>query len=489
MMKNQNFSNKSDLFTDPTAKRKNDMAESDKEHISLCVCGHVDAGKSSLCGHLLFELGGVSEREVETLKKEAEALGKGSFAFAFYMDKQKQERERGITISCATKEFNTDSKHYTIIDAPGHKSFILNMIKGAAQADVGLLMVPAGGGFATATAIGNRKKGQQEGQSRQHAFLLSLLGIKQLIVGVNKMDDVDYSEERFNEIKEEMVHMLSKSGWRSKFVNTHVPIIPISGYYGENLTKKSEKMPWWKGTTVKNLNKEDVHVTTLLDAFDKMAVVPKRNTEGALRVPISGVYNIKGVGDVITGRVEQGTLKPGTEVKFLPSHTPENTCAGKVFTVEMHHKSVPGAYPGDNVGMNVKNLPKDKKRKPRVGDVMVLKTDETVKPCKRFTMKSQVLSHPGELGVGYSPIGVVRTSRSALKIVEIKWKKSGKKGSVKEENPKFIKQGDSCELVIEPQQSFVVEKFKNCEGLGRVALLDGNSVVMVGMVVDVEFKE
>lgn len=435
----------------------------------------------------MFELGGVSAREVEKLKAEAEAIGKGSFAFAFYMDKQKDERERGITISCATKEFFTDNYHYTIIDAPGHKNFILNMIKGAAQADVGLLMVPAGGGFATAVSKGNRKKGEVEGQSRQHALLLSLLGVKQLIVGVNKMDDVDYSEERFDEIKKEMAHMLSRAGWRSKFVKESVPIIPISGYHGQNLVNKSDKMPWWKGTTVKTLNGDEVTVNTLVEAFDKLVVVPPRNSEGPLRAPVSGVFQIKGVGDVITSRVEQGTLTPGTEVVFLPSHTPENPCTGKVFTVEMHHKAVAGALPGDNVGMNVKNLPKEKNRKPRVGDIMVVKGDP-LRAAKRFTVQAQVLNHPGELTVGYTPVGTVRTGRSALRVVEIKWKISKETGKDKVPNPHSIKQGDLCELVFEPQQPFVVEKFSDCEGLSRVAILDGNSVIMMGKVVDVEFK-
>ena len=159
-----------------------------KEHLSIVICGHVDSGKSTTTGRLLFELGGIPEREVEKLKAEADALGKSSFAFAFYMDRQKEERERGVTISCTTKEFFTDKWHYTIIDAPGHRDFIKNMISGAAQADVALLMVPADGNFTTAIQKGNHKAGEVQGQTRQHARLLNLLGVKQLIVGVNKMD-------------------------------------------------------------------------------------------------------------------------------------------------------------------------------------------------------------------------------------------------------------------------------------------------------------
>ncbi|EER01432.1 elongation factor Tu, putative, partial [Perkinsus marinus ATCC 50983] len=163
-------------------------ATGEKTHMSIVICGHVDSGKSTTTGRLLFELGGVSEREMEKLKAEADRLGKSSFAFAFYMDRQKEERERGVTIACTTKEFFTETWHYTVIDAPGHRDFIKNMITGASQADVALLMVPADGNFGTAIARGNHKAGEIQGQTRQHARLINLLGVKQLVVGVNKMD-------------------------------------------------------------------------------------------------------------------------------------------------------------------------------------------------------------------------------------------------------------------------------------------------------------
>merc|ERR1712127_822959 len=226
------------------------MAE--KEHLSIVICGHVDSGKSTTTGRLIFELGGIPEREIEKLRAEADALGKSSFAFAFYMDRQKEERERGVTISCTTKEFFTDNWHYTIIDAPGHRDFIKNMISGAAQADVALLMVPADGNFTTAIQKGNHKAGEVQGQTRQHSRLINLLGVKQLIVGVNKMDcDVaKYSEERYEEIKDEMASMLVKVGWKKAFVENCVPFMPISGWQGDNLIKKTANMGWWKGMDV-----------------------------------------------------------------------------------------------------------------------------------------------------------------------------------------------------------------------------------------------
>jgi elongation factor 1-alpha len=372
------------------------LANSEKEHLSIVICGHVDSGKSTTTGRLLFELGGIPERELEKLKQEAERLGKASFAFAFYMDRQKEERERGVTISCTTKEFFTDKWHYTIIDAPGHRDFIKNMISGAAQADVCLLMVPADGNFTTAIQRGNHKAGEVQGQTRQHARLLNLLGVKQLIVGINKMDtDVaKYSEERYVEIRDEMRNMLTKVGWKKDFVAKSVPVLPISGWMGDNLLKKSEKMGWWSGVDIETEKNGKVHVHTLKDALNDMVDVPQRETNKPLRLPISGIYKIKGVGDVLAGRVEQGLAKPGEECVFLPTHTSSNPCVGKVFTVEMHHKRVDQAKPGDNVGMNIKGL--DKGNMPRVGDVMILKSDPSLKLVKDFT--AQIQSEADTLG-------------------------------------------------------------------------------------------
>ncbi|KAG2445721.1 hypothetical protein HXX76_000327 [Chlamydomonas incerta] len=459
-----------------------------KEHLSIVICGHVDSGKSTTTGRLLFELGGIPERELEKLKEEASALGKSSFAFAFYMDRAKEERERGVTIACTTKEFFTDRWHYTIIDAPGHRDFIKNMISGAAQADVCLLMVPADGNFTTAIQKGDHKAGEIQGQTRQHARLINLLGVKQLICGVNKMDSdtAGYKKERYDEIANEMRHMLVRVGWKDDFVNKSVPILPISGWLGDNLITKSTNMPWYTGQEVINLKGEKIQVHTLLDALNSFVVVPERKTDAPLRLPISGAYKIKGVGDVLAGRVEQGVVKPGDEVIFLPTHTTANPCTGKVFTVEMHHKRVEKAGPGDNVGMNIKGL--DKGNMPRTGDVMILKADQTLKIVKDFTAQIQTLDIPGEVKKGYSPIGFVRCGRSACRISGINWKVGKETGGKKMENPVGLKANEMAEVVYEPTQPLIVDSFKNCEGLSRIAFLDGNTAVMLGKVVSVTHK-
>jgi len=459
-----------------------------KDHLSIVICGHVDSGKSTTTGRLLFELGGIPEREMEKLKQEAERLGKSSFAFAFYMDRQKEERERGVTIACTTKEFFTEKWHYTIIDAPGHRDFIKNMISGAAQADVALLMVPADGNFTTAIQKGDHKAGDIQGQTRQHARLLNLLGVKQLIIGINKMDcdTAGYKEDRYNEIRDEMRNMLIKVGWKKEFVEQNVPVLPISGWMGDNLIKKSEKMTWWKGVDVKTSGGNDLHLDTLEQALNTYVELPTRKSDAPMRLPVSGIYKIKGVGDVVTGRVEQGELLPNSEVVFLPTHTASNTCTGKVFTIEMHHKRADKAQTGDNIGMNVKGL--DKVNMPRAGDVMILKSDTTLKPVKNFTAQIQTLDIPGEVKPGYSPIGFVRCGRSACKIIAINWKIGKETGRKKLENPHSLKANEAAEVVFEPIQPLIVDSFKNCEGLSRIAFLDGNTAVMLGKVVSLETK-
>ena len=450
---------------------------SDKQHISLVVCGHVDAGKSTTTGHLIFKLGGINERDMKKLQDEADAQGKSSFAFAYYMDKDKAERERGVTINCTTKEFYTDSYHYTIVDAPGHRDYVKNMITGAGQADAALLLVPAEG-FETAIARGDHGSGEIQGQTRQHARLLGLLGIEKLIVGVNKMDAVDWSENRFNEIKEEMTKMILTAGFKPK----QVAFIPYSGFKGENLVTKTDKMPWFKGWNA-NLNKDTViEGYTLYDALENLVKPPKRFPDKPLRIPINGIYKIKGVGDVITGRIEQGTLTAGDICRVVP----RGINGLKAFSIEMHHKTWPNAKPGDNIGINMKGL--EKGSIPKVGDVITLEKEPLCEPVESFTAQIVVQEHPGQLKIGFSPLVHARTAKSSCKMTKINWKCSKKTGNEKQESPDFLERGDSAEVVFSPQQQFFVENFDSCPGLGRVAVMDSNQLVMLGKVSNVTYK-
>lgn len=476
----KNYFRKSEFNYVCLSQKLKNMEKEDKskQHLSVVVSGHIDSGKSSSVGRLIYDLGGIPEREMQKLKDEAKFHGKESFEFAYFMDTQQEERARGITIKCTTKQFFTATKNFTVIDSPGHLDFLKNMVSGAATADLGLLLVPADGGFAVSIS-------KENGQSRKHALILKQLGLDQLIIGINKMDSCKYSKERFEEIRDEVKSFLVKVGWSKKFVEESVPIIPYSGYYGENLTKTTDKMPWWTGVDVKTKSGKTAHVTTIVDCLELYAEVPKREPEKSLVVPISGVFNKKGTGDILTGRIEQGTVKPGTEVIFIPTHTDNNPCGGKVFSIEMHHKTVPLAIHGDNVGMNIKGL--DKSNMPRVGDIMVLKSDPAVRPCKSFTAQVQVLSHPGELKPGYTPVGLVRTAKAPIKLEKIIWRKGKETGGVKKEGEPHLKTNDMAEVVFTPQLPLVVQSYKECMPLARLLVLEGNGPIMLGKVVSVEY--
>merc|ERR1711967_23576 len=271
-------------------------------------------------------------------------------------------------------------------------------------------------------------------------------------------------------ISNEMMSVLVKVGWKKDFIEKSAPRLPISGWMGDNLLKKSDNMGWWSGVDVL-CGKETIHVDTLYDYLDKVARVPERPTSAPMRMPISGIYKIRGVGDVLAGRVEQGVVKPGEDVIFLPTHTASNPCNGKVFTVEMHHQRVDFANPGDNVGLNIKGL--DKK-------------NITLGQTKEFDAQIQVLDIPNEIKVGYSPIGFVRCGRSACRIAKLKWKMGKETGGKKMEDPHSLKSNEMAQCSFQPQQPLVCDSFKNCEGLSRVAFMDGNGVVMLGKVISCE---
>jgi len=457
----------------------NNTNMTEKEHLSLVVCGHVDAGKSTTCGHLIFKLGGISEREMAKLQAEADEKGKSSFGFAYYLDTNKEERERGVTIQANTKEFFTEKYHYSIVDAPGHKDYIKNMITGSATADVGLLLVPAEkGGFEAAIAKADAKLGVDEGQTRQHARLLYLLGVEQIVVGINKMDACNWSEDRFNEIKEEFQKMLQQIGYKPK----KVPFIPYSGYSGDNLVERSDKAPWYKGWKANVNPKTTVEGYTLYDALNDFLKPPKREPEAPLRMPVSSIFNIKGVGQIIAGTVEQGTVRPGDVIGVAPA----GLSGKKVFSIEQHKKVLESAGPGSSVGMSIKGLSKDDKISP--GDIIYLEKEGTLDPVKSFTAMVAVQEHPGIIKPGYCPIVFSRTAKVACKMTKILWKKSKKTGDQKVENPTELTQFESAEVEFEPTQPLFLEPFEKCAALGRIAVMDSNRLKMLGKVTSTEYK-
>ncbi|VDL19735.1 unnamed protein product [Hymenolepis diminuta] len=428
----------------------------EKIHINLIVIGHVDSGKSTSTGHLIYKCGGIDKRTIEKFEKEAADIGKSSFKYAWVLDKLKAERERGITIDIALWKFETPKYMVTIIDAPGHRDFIKNMITGTSQADCAILIVAAGTGEFEAGISKN-------GQTREHALLAFTLGVKQLIIAVNKMDAVQYDEKRFNEISAEMKAYIKKVGYNPEKVN----IVPISGWVGDNMLESSSNMPWYKGPT-------------LLQCID-LIEPPTRPVDKPLRLPLQDVYKIGGIGTVPVGRVETGIMKPGMIVTFAPAGI-----STEVKSIEMHHEALTEAVPGDNVGFNVKNISvKDIRRGNVAGD----SKNDPPKEAADFTAQVIVLNHPGEIGPGYTPVLDCHTAHVACKFAELKEKIDRRTGQVKETNPAKIKSGDAAIVQMVPSKPMCVEVFSNIPPLGRFAVRDMRSTVAVGVIKNVNFKE
>ena len=430
----------------------------EKTHINLVVIGHVDAGKSTTTGHLIYKCGGIDKRTIEKFEKEAAELGKASFKYAWVLDNLKAERERGITIDIALWKFESPKFYFTVIDAPGHRDFIKNMITGTSQADVAILVIDSSvGGFEAGIS--------KDGQTREHALLAFTLGVKQMIVACNKMDDVSvkYGEARYKEIKQEVSGYLKKVGYKPM----KIPFIPISGWAGDNMIDKSTNMGWYKGPY-------------LLEALDNCNP-PKRPTEKPLRLPLQDVYKIGGIGTVPVGRVETGVLKPGMVVTFAPAQL-----STEVKSVEMHHESLPEAVPGDNVGFNVKNVSvKDLRRGFVCGD----SKQDPPKGADTFFAQVIIMNHPGQISAGYSPVLDCHTAHVACKFQELNQKMDRRSGKVLEENPKFVKSGDACMATLAPTKPLCVESFAEYPPLGRFAVRDMRQTVAVGVIKTVTKSE
>jgi len=431
------------------------MSASKKPHLNMIVTGHIDNGKSTTMGHMLMDLGLVDERTIAAHAAESEKTGKGdTFKYAWVMDNIKDERERGITIDLAFQKFESAKYFFTLIDAPGHRDFIKNMITGASEADCAILVLSAKEGETdTAVAPG--------GQAREHAFLLRTLGVSQIIVAINKMDDSNYSEQAFKIAKDKAEKLIKSVGYKLE----SVPIIPVSGWKGDNLVKKSANMPWWTGKT-------------LLETFDEFKL-PEKPVGKPLRIPIQDVYTITGVGTVPVGRVETGTVKAGQKIIVMPAGV-----LGEIKTIETHHTQMESAEAGDNIGFNLRGV--DKKDIKR-GDVIGT-PDNPPTVAKEFRAQIIVIHHPTALAPGYTPVMHAHTAQVAATIVAFEAKINPQTGAAEEKDPKFLKAGDSAIVRIRPVRPIPIETFQDFPELGRFALRDMGATIAAGVVKDITEK-
>lgn len=425
----------------------------DKKHLNLVIIGHIDHGKSTLMGAMLIKSGAISDREARELEKLAKEYDRESWSYAYVFDRLKEERQRGITIDLAFRKFETKTKYFTIIDAPGHADFVKNMITGASQADAAILVISG-------------KKGEMEvgiaanGQTREHAYLAQTLGVKQLVVAVNKADVYDYSEARYNEVKDAASDLLKSIGFPVK----KIPFVPVSGIKAENLTEKTDKLSWYDGPT-------------LLEAIDNFEI-PEKPTGKPLRIPIQDAYNIKGTGVVPVGRVETGVLKKNDKIVIMPTGF-----QGEIRSIEMHHEEITQAEPGDNIGFSIRGISMEDVGR---GDVMGHPSNipTVITPKGNWTGQIIVIWHPTVIAQGYTPVVHAHTAQVAAKFTELIKKLDQKTGAVIEDNPKFLKRNEAAIVKLQPIKKLCIEKYEDFPELGRFAVRDMGRTACVGIVKD-----
>ncbi|MEK6855439.1 MAG: translation elongation factor EF-1 subunit alpha [Nanoarchaeota archaeon] len=422
-----------------------------KPVINVAFVGHVDHGKSTTIGHLMFQSGKFSQQELDKLKAEAQKHGKVGFEFAYHMDKFKEERERGVTIDLSYEKLITNKYEVTIIDAPGHRDFIKNMITGASQADSAFLVVAAGQGAGV------------QPQTKEHVWLLRTMGVGEVAVLINKMDTVSYKQDEFDKVKNDVSKVLKEAGYKPD----QMQFIPISGLKGDNLAKKSDNLSWYKGPT-------------LLEQFDNFKL-PEKPTNLPLRMPIQDVYEITGIGTVPVGKIETGIMKPSQKIIILPGRTGKGI-QGEVKTIEMHHESLPQAEPGDNVGINLRGVGKKDIAR---GDV-ICDAASPPKVAEEFIAQIAVISHPTVIAKGYTPVFHIHTAQVPCQFIELIEKTSpdGKK----ESNPDFLKNGDVAKVKIKPMGNLVIETQASNPHMARFAVRDAGATVAAGVCIELKAK-
>ena len=424
----------------------------EKQNMNVVFVGHVDHGKSTCIGRLMYDSGLIPEQEMKKLKDETQKHGKVGFEFAYALDKIKEERERGLTIDLAYKKLMTQKYQITIIDAPGHKDFVKNMITGASQADAAFLVVAVQHGIMP--------------QTKEHLWLLRTMGVEQLAVIINQMDTVNYDEVKFNKIKEDISNLLKTVGMNPEKTN----FIAASGLKGDNIVKKSENMPWYKGPTV----------IEQMDLFTE----PQKPVDLPLRMPIQDVYEITGIGTVPVGKIETGKMKPGQRVIILPARSGKGV-EGEVKTIEAHHESLSEAIAGDNIGVNIRGVGKKDVAR---GDV-ICDSQRPAKIVDEFTAQIVVINHPTVIAKGYTPIFHIHTAQVPCRLIELQKKIDPKTGQVIKENPDYIKNGDVAIVKIKPQGNLVLEKQSDNPHMSRFAIRDAGATVAAGVCIDLVEKK
>uniref|UniRef100_A0AAZ3R9U5 HBS1-like protein n=1 Tax=Oncorhynchus tshawytscha TaxID=74940 RepID=A0AAZ3R9U5_ONCTS len=436
-----------------------------KSLLNLVVIGHVDAGKSTLMGHLLYLLGNVNKRTMHKYEQESKKAGKASFAYAWVLDETGEERNRGVTMDVGMTKFETASKVVTLMDAPGHKDFIPNMITGAAQADVAVLVVDASRGeFEAGFEAG--------GQTREHGLLVRSLGVTQLAVAVNKMDQVNWQQERFKEIISKLGHFLKQAGFKDSDVfcvlsqDSDVFYVPTSGLSGENLTTKSSALAltsWYSGPC-------------LLEQIDYFKP-PQRSIEKPFRLCVSDVFKDQGSGFCVTGKIEAGYIQTGDRVLAMP---PNETCTVK--GISLHDDPLDWAAAGDHVSLTVTGMDIIKIN---VGCVFC-DIKEPIRACSRFRARVLLFNIEVPITQGFPVVlhyQTISEPATIRKLVSVLHKSSGE---VLKKKPKCLGKGMNAMVEIQTQRPVALELYKDFKELGRFMLRYVGSTIAAGVVTEIK---
>ena len=435
------------------ATKRSSYDGDNREHLNVIHIGHVDSGKSTLSGSILFHTGQIDQRTIEKFEREAKQRGRDSWWLAYILDTTEEERSKGITVEVGRACFETPNKRFTILDAPGHKSFVANMIQGAAQADIAVLVISARKGeFETGFEKG--------GQTREHALLAKTLGVRVLIVVINKMDEptVKWAKERYDECVNKLIPFLKASGYNSK----HVHFLPIAALSGGNIKDRLDKTtcPWYDGPS-------------LLELLDSISV-GGRDADGPLRIPILDKYIDRGI--IAMGKVESGTIKENQEVLVMPQGV-----KARIDKVYINDGEVAVAKPGENVKVKIRGCLED--------DVLrgfVLCTKESpVVATTQFEAQVMLLEldHKNLFTAGYSAVLHLHTAEEEVVVAKLVAELDKKTGEPKPGGPpRFVKSGALCVCVLKTTRSVCVEKFENMQQLGRFTLRDEGRTIGIGKV-------
>ncbi|KAG0577635.1 hypothetical protein KC19_5G168800 [Ceratodon purpureus] len=434
---------------------KEEDAGDSRQHLNVVFIGHVDAGKSTIGGQILYLSDMVDERTIQKYEREAKDKNRDSWYMAYIMDTNEEERAKGKTVEVGRAHFETEKTRFTILDAPGHKNYVPNMISGASQADVGVLVISARKGeFETGFERG--------GQTREHAQLAKTLGVSKLLVVVNKMDDpsVEWSKERFDEIEKKIVPFLKSCGYNTK---KDVQFLPISGLFGSNMKERMTKStcPWWDGPC-------------LFEALDAVEL-PLRDPKGSFRMPL--IDKFRDMGTVVMGKIESGSVRRGDTLMVMP-----NKAQVKVVTVYRDNDEVNYAKPGENLRIRISGVEEED----IIPGFVLSSVNRPIPAVLEFDAQLQILElldHKAIFTAGYKAILHIHSVVEECEIMGLIHQIDPKTKKPIRKKVLFVKSGAVVVVRIQVSQLICVEKFEDFPQLGRFTLRDEGKTVAIGKVV------